>query len=342
MRCPSCYKPVADNDNSCPHCGVSLSMWKPPAGNPSAAGLGGDFAYVGFWMRVVARLIDGFVVGFGVIVLLLLVALAGGGDFAALASPDPEQTSAGMVLLILLIYLIIPWLYFALQESSPAQATLGKRAIGARVTDLNGDRISFAHATGRYFATALCYITLYIGFLMAAFTARKQALHDMATNTVVSYADGKPAKTGCLMIGVLAVVMVMVLGILAAVAIPAYQDYVKKAKAQAEASQSVDDVAPTGDISGFNERAGMLASAVEERQAADGVLPDSLEAAQVTLDESTDAMIATIGHGGIVSLFARDGSRQLTMIPQVEADGSITWNCAGDGIADEEFPDRCK
>ena len=77
------------------------------------------------------------------------------------------------------------WLYFALQESSPAGATLGKRAMGLRVVDLGGGRISLARATGRYFAKWLSALPLGLGFLMAAFTEKKQALHDILAGTLV-------------------------------------------------------------------------------------------------------------------------------------------------------------
>lgn len=345
MRCPSCYQPVGDDDNNCPHCGTSLSMWKPPAANPAAAATGADAAYVGFWARVGARFIDGIVVGGGVLVLMVVAALAGGGLGQAFdASGQPTGNGA---MLLMLGYLVGPWLYFALMESSSWQATLGKRAIGAQVTDLNGQRISFAHATGRYFATALCYITLYIGFVMAAFTARKQALHDMATNTVVTYTDGVPRKTGCVVMAAVAVFMVVIIGILAAVAIPAYQDYVKKAeaaRAELEAGAQADEVAVPagGQLAQFVEHADLLASAVEERYAADGVLPDSLEAAQVTLEYTENTPRATIGAGGVITQFSADASLQLTMTPQVMDDGSVGWTCAGEGLASEEFPGRCQ
>jgi uncharacterized RDD family membrane protein YckC len=77
------------------------------------------------------------------------------------------------------------WLYSALMESSSWQATLGKRALGLRVTDEHGERMSFAHATGRYFSKLLSAMTLGIGYLMVAFTDRKRGLHDMIANTLV-------------------------------------------------------------------------------------------------------------------------------------------------------------
>jgi uncharacterized RDD family membrane protein YckC len=70
-------------------------------------------------------------------------------------------------------------------ESSSWQAMLGKRALGIIVTDENGNRLTFGRATGRYWAKFLSYFILMIGFLMAAFTPKKQALHDMVANTLV-------------------------------------------------------------------------------------------------------------------------------------------------------------
>ena len=80
---------------------------------------------------------------------------------------------------------VAQWLYFALMESSSKQATLGKMALGIRVTDVNGNRIGFGRATGRHFAKILSGLILGIGFLMAAFTEKKQALHDMIAGTLV-------------------------------------------------------------------------------------------------------------------------------------------------------------
>jgi uncharacterized RDD family membrane protein YckC len=81
--------------------------------------------------------------------------------------------------------IVFTWLYFALMESSAKQATLGKAMIGVIVTDADGSRISFGRASGRYFAKFVSVITLMIGFIMAAFTKRKQALHDMMAGCLV-------------------------------------------------------------------------------------------------------------------------------------------------------------
>jgi uncharacterized RDD family membrane protein YckC len=77
------------------------------------------------------------------------------------------------------------WIYEAAMESSSKQATLGKMVFGMRVTDLAGNRISFARATGRHFAKYISAMILLVGYIMAGFTQNKQALHDMIAGTLV-------------------------------------------------------------------------------------------------------------------------------------------------------------
>ena len=75
--------------------------------------------------------------------------------------------------------------YFALMESSPWQATLGKKVVGLYVTDINGRRLSIGRATGRTFAKFLSSMTAGIGYLLCGFTEKKQALHDMVAKCLV-------------------------------------------------------------------------------------------------------------------------------------------------------------
>ena len=86
---------------------------------------------------------------------------------------------------IRLLALMLSWIYYASMESSTWQATLGKKILGLKVTDLAGNRISFGRASGRFFGKILSGMILGIGFLMAGFTARKQALHDMLAGCLV-------------------------------------------------------------------------------------------------------------------------------------------------------------
>jgi uncharacterized RDD family membrane protein YckC len=85
----------------------------------------------------------------------------------------------------LILFPFLPWIYEAIMLSSEQQATLGKMAMGIMVTDLAGRRITFARATGRHFAKWISALILGIGFLMAAFSEKKQALHDMMAETLV-------------------------------------------------------------------------------------------------------------------------------------------------------------
>ena len=84
-----------------------------------------------------------------------------------------------------LILGVITWLYFAIMESSAAKATLGKLALGIIVTDIRGNKISFMKATGRYFGKIISGFILCIGYLMAGFTEKKQALHDIMAGCIV-------------------------------------------------------------------------------------------------------------------------------------------------------------
>jgi uncharacterized RDD family membrane protein YckC len=86
---------------------------------------------------------------------------------------------------VAVIQLVIYWLYFAIMESSHFQGTVGKIVLGMKVVDLQGNKISFLKATGRSFGKYLSSIILLIGYIMAAFTEKKQALHDMIAGCLV-------------------------------------------------------------------------------------------------------------------------------------------------------------
>jgi len=138
--------------------------------------------YAGFWKRFAALFVD---------VLILLIPQALFGYLVGIAfvnrmtSTDPVQNYIGFEIWSRGIALGIAWLYFSLLESSKHQATIGKMALGLVVTDLAGNRISFARATGRFFGKILSSIIMGIGYLLVAFTPRKQALHDLIAQCLV-------------------------------------------------------------------------------------------------------------------------------------------------------------
>ena len=135
--------------------------------------------YAGFWRRFAAWLIDYILVG---VVTGILVAILG-------AIGDDAGTGLGYFLSV-----IGSLLYYSVLESSANQATVGKMALGIQVTDLQGNRISFGRALGRTLAKILSGLILLIGYIMAAFTAKKQGLHDMIAGTLV-VKKGATART---------------------------------------------------------------------------------------------------------------------------------------------------
>lgn len=218
MRCPVCDAELTPFARACARCGAALSdapeaeasagetplRFDPsavsllPAGAPepiaprsaAAAHEGADarreieIEYGGFWRRVAASLIDGVV--FFVLVLLVGGAI-GTGIGLALAGQgvDAERIAEVAGTVAQPIATIGAWLYEALFTCSSWQATPGKKLMGIFVTGLDGERIGFGRATGRYFAKTLSALTLGIGYLMVAFTERRRGLHDFLAGTLV-------------------------------------------------------------------------------------------------------------------------------------------------------------
>jgi uncharacterized RDD family membrane protein YckC len=142
--------------------------------------------YAGFWLRVAAYLLD------YLILLIPNMVLAGATHFAMgprFAGPRTSPMSPMWMISLgmsgNIMQWVLNWLYFALMESSPKQASLGKMVCGIIVTDLEGHRISFARATGRHFASWISGMLLCIGYMMAGWTEKKQALHDIIAGTLV-------------------------------------------------------------------------------------------------------------------------------------------------------------
>jgi len=162
MFCPNCGKPNDDAAKYCQVCGLAFQAASPSRTVAATAATAGTGTYAGFWVRFVAFVIDA-----------CIVALASG------------IAAAGTMGVGVILTFFGPWLYEAFMLSSEWQATVGKRAMSIVVTGIDGQRISFARATGRHFAKYLSGFLLFIGFIMAAFTAKKQALHDMIAETLV-------------------------------------------------------------------------------------------------------------------------------------------------------------
>ena len=184
--CTGCQERIDADVQFCPKCGYPryTSSSKIPASTgaaPSTYNYNGRYA--GFWRRVVAISIDYLILGIATDLLLLLLSIP---LPAIRVAADGTPIFAGSWSGSIVVGTLASWLYFTLLESSPLQATPGKLIFGARVTDLAGRRITFGRANARYWSKILLdSLTLTIGYLMAGWTQRKQALHDKLAETLV-------------------------------------------------------------------------------------------------------------------------------------------------------------
>jgi len=161
----------------------------------------GHLVYAGFWLRFVAYFIDSMILSIPVIILLVPLFLVLGGA-AALTSGLAHAGHAGnsddagniafpmgilaIELVFVVVMTVVSWLYYAKLESGPHQSTFGKRLMGLKVTNMAGERLSFGHASGRFFGKIITGLLPFaIGYIMAGFTAQKQALHDLIAGTLV-------------------------------------------------------------------------------------------------------------------------------------------------------------
>jgi uncharacterized RDD family membrane protein YckC len=182
ILCSSCRAPIPSTSEVCPACGHDLGRrvappfavqtatapaveaWTPSAPAPvytPALRADGSRAYAGFWIRVAALLVDDIVLSVPYYLLLHSVGRWG------------------------LLALIPMALYYPLMESSASQGTIGKIVFSLRVTDRSYQRISFGRALGRWLAHIPSGLLLCLGYVMAAFTPQKRALHDYIAGTLV-------------------------------------------------------------------------------------------------------------------------------------------------------------
>jgi uncharacterized RDD family membrane protein YckC len=189
--CGACGRPVIGYKvGSSPTEAVAGSTGLPAAGVATGVGV----TYAGFWLRVVAALIDGLALAIpmGFVFFLLIISAL---PTLMTHPPDPMRMMIAILprlIVFLLITLAATWLYWSLMESSTWQATLGKKALGLYVTDLEGNRVTFGKASGRFFAGRGIGSVPYVGGLyflvsciLAGLTEKKQALHDIIAGCMV-------------------------------------------------------------------------------------------------------------------------------------------------------------
>lgn len=159
-----------------------------PASQPQAATseTAVPITYAGFWHRFAAFAIDSALIGVVTALILTVFSMAVAIFSSSTRGGSPSDAFFTAVGFITFLTAAVPgWLYFSIMESSSKQATLGKMALGIRVTDIAGGRLSFRKASGRHFGKIISAVIVLLGFVMAAFTQKKQALHDLIAGTLV-------------------------------------------------------------------------------------------------------------------------------------------------------------
>jgi uncharacterized RDD family membrane protein YckC len=161
--------------------------------------------YANFGLRLLAYLIDyailftciyivSQVLSLVILLFTFLGALGSGSGDTEVSTGAMAGVFLGLIAYVILTVLastVISWLYYAFSESSVWQATVGKRVLNLKVTDLQGGRITFIRATRKYFGSWLSSLILGIGYLFPLWTDKKQTLHDLMAGTVVT----KPTTT---------------------------------------------------------------------------------------------------------------------------------------------------
>ncbi len=317
MFCQKCAANNLDNAQFCSACGQSLTL---AVSEPT-------LVYAGFWQRCAALFIDGFIVGAATLllfgILAVLMAVSGGANVGAMI---------GLLVLFYLAGFVISAAYFTLMEAGERGATYGKRALNIRVTDTEGNRISTGRALGRWFGHWITNCTFYIGYLIQPFTEKKQALHDIISSTVVVETDHKNRGAGLAIAIVIGLLLFAVIGILAAIAIPAYQSYTSKArmvsvyKVADQATQAVANFYVT------HQQAPVSLLEAGYRDAASG----AVERLSYDADTSEVQVLTS------ASLPREIARKHLIYTPSVMGDGSIEWVCHSNDIAQMYLSPACK
>ncbi len=333
MYCQHCGQQNQDVATLCAKCGAQLAAPGIVAAVAPPAAAARDI-YAGFWKRFAAFIID--------YIIVIVMAMVGGGVLGFIYG-SVSGTASGAELLGVLIGLAAWWLYYAVMESSSKQATFGKMALGIKVTDQSGARISFARATGRLLAKILSGMILAIGYLMAGFTAKKQALHDMvagclvinnnATQAEVQSRVSAPRMPGWAIALIVVGAMIFPLGILAAIAIPAYQDFTLRAKVADATSVAVTVKVSVSEYYEKNEKlpGGDLQALLKQTGA---TMPTSPHVRNVTLDAGTSTIRVVMGQGPL------DG-KSISITPRIE-NNAINWLCRSDDVPQRYLPHSCR
>jgi uncharacterized RDD family membrane protein YckC len=277
--------------------------------------------YAGFWRRCAAYLIDTLFVC--VVELMISIVIVEGLVLIG------GRNAMGGTALYYALGLLVTWLYYALQESSAVQATLGKRVMDLKVVDESGQRIGFGRATFRFIAKILSLLTAYVGFMLAGWTERKQALHDFLAGTYVVFGAVEPGtdpprvRPAMPWYGwvVNCVGLVAPFAIVGAIGLPAYNDY--SVRAQAIEGFYAADAAKLaiGEFYIDNERCPL--SADDAKFDASAQRPSRVVESVAIIPDC--GIVVTFGDAGTISRPLRGQRIDLRGVPN--SSGLLDWTC---------------
>lgn len=299
------------------------ATYTPPVDQPPPLA-GTERRYGGFWVRLAAYTMDGLIIGVGAIFIVV--------GWYALSGFDSPTSYGDMLTLALLV---LSQLYHAYFVSSAKMATPGKRLCGLYVTDLEGHRLTFGRALWRNVAALFSYLTIYLGFVLAGVTKRKQALHDMLAGTLV---HRQPGSSAGLVIGIIVALFlaVLIVAILAAIALPAFHDYTFRARV---AGVLAEVSAVREPIEHYAAEKGGWPTTWEQVESAGGsnplrrLSPQSREIVEDVRLEKNGVVVT------IVRIYGKEGQFRLTPRPEGDA---IVWTCSASPEIRKFAPAACR
>ena len=145
--------------------------------------------YAGFWIRFGARMLDGILISIVVYVPIIIIVLATGGNMEQALGRSDEFGRMQLLILIWQLFFYVLYAGYEIFFIGKYGATPGKMVCKICVVTSHGEKLTYAHATGRFFANILSALICYIGFIIAGFDKEKRALHDHICNTRVIFKD---------------------------------------------------------------------------------------------------------------------------------------------------------
>lgn len=310
-----------------------------------------DFDYASFWTRLAAYLIDRvilIVIMIGIVAVTSMI-IAGLG----LGGTTKGGADAGALIIVLaaaIAFIAMPAAYFVYFEQSQSGMTPGKRLFGIRVADLDGDRISIGASFLRNLVAAISGAFYCVGHVVAAFTERHQALHDLAAKTIVIHvtepsrdASGgqrrrSGAGVGAIVVVLIAFFMIPVFAIMAAIALPAYQDYTIRAKV---AGVVADTAALRSEVQDFRISNGNQCPSNSDQPFQDATAYQGQHYTSVELSSRENSA----GDLECLLSITLDNAQPTTLDRQVltlALSPDQRWTCGSDTISERYMPSSCR